>query len=448
MNVAPSKPMSIPMPGVGFGSSGNSPNPVAPKKRILVVDDNVVFLKAMSFKLRDCGYEVLTAVDGASAVNTVRRLIPDLILLDLNFPPDVAHGGGVGWNGLLILNWLRRMNEAEHVPVIAITGGDINQYKAACEAAGVLDIFLKPADNDNLLSAIRRALKEEDPKKESAPAAARPATKKVLFIDDENDWCYMGTLYLSECGYEVFTANNAVNAVKEAARVRPDAIVLDLNLGGEDGTTLLNVLPAAHPDVPILIYTGQELTDADMAELIGAGAYECLRKGTMEELLTAVRNAVNEPRGTPIPVCSTDDDFTRGTGIQSVLIVEDDIPFGDLLRTFLESHPFCVTRVTDGAEGLRQLSATDFDLIISDMVLPNLTGDQLYLEVEKIKPHLCSRFIFMTGHHADPKSDNFIRRVHALMLWKPFHLGDLLSAAETVRRKNLVKTIRSRSAAS
>lgn len=438
MNIAPSKSAFIPMPGMASQSSSVRDQKAGPvKKRILVVDDNVVFLKAMSFKLRDCGYEVLTAVDGASAVNTVRRLIPDLILLDLNFPPDVAHGGGVGWNGLLILNWLRRMNEAQHVPVIAITGGDPQKFKTECDAAGVLNIFQKPADNDDLLTAIRRALKEESPEEKKPVNGSTPA-KKVLFVDDENDWRYMGTLYLSECGYEVFTADSAVSAVKEAARVKPDAIVLDLNLGGEDGTTLLNVFPAAHPDVPILIYTGRDLTEGDAAELIGAGAYECLRKGTMEELLTAVRKAVNEPRPDAIPVRASQDDTARACGIQSVLIVEDDVAFGDMLRTFLESHPFCVTRVTDGAEGLRQLSATDFDLIISDMVLPHLTGDQLYMEVEKIKPHLCPRFIFMTGHHADPKSDNFIRRVRALMLWKPFHLGDLLSAAETIRRKNLV----------
>src|SRR5580765_2789099 len=344
MNIALSKPTSIPMPGASFGASQRDQNPTNVKKRILVVDDNVVFLKAMSFKLRDCGYEVLTAVDGASAVNTVRRLIPDLILLDLNFPPDVAHGGGVGWNGLLILNWLRRMNEAQHVPVIAITGGDVKQFKAQCEAAGVLDIFQKPADNDDLLHAIRRALKQEDPETKKA-SEIRIKPKKVLFVDDENDWRYMGTLYLSECGYEVFTADSAVNAVKDAARVKPDAIVVDLNLGGEeDGTTLLNVLPATHPDVPILIYTGRDLTDADMAEFIGAGAYEVLRKGTMEELLTAVRNAVNEPRDNASigSVRDSLDDTPRASGIQSVLIVEDDVAFGDMLRTFLETHPYCV----------------------------------------------------------------------------------------------------------
>ena len=95
MNTAPSGVApAIPGPGnksdpVGIdGSSANA-------KKILVIDDNIVFLKAMSMKLRALGYDVLTAVDGAAAVSTVRRIKPDLILLDLNFPPDVAHGGGV-----------------------------------------------------------------------------------------------------------------------------------------------------------------------------------------------------------------------------------------------------------------------------------------------------------------------------------------------------------------
>ena len=120
-----------------------------------------------------------------------------------------------------------------------------------------------------------------------------------------------------------------------------------------------------------------------------------------------------------------------------MLILEDDLAFGDILRTFLDSHPFSVTRVTDGAEGLRQISCTDYDVILCDMVLPNLTGEQFYREVERLKPHLCNRFIFMTGHHADPSCDNFIRRARRFMLWKPFPLADVLAAAETVRKKAL-----------
>jgi hypothetical protein len=48
-----------------------------------------------------------------------------------------------------------------------------------------------------------------------------------------------------------------------------------------------------------------------------------------------------------------------------------------------------------------------------------------YMAVERIKPHLCKRFIFMTGYKGDPKYDAFVRKIKGLVLWKPFHLQDL-----------------------
>src|SRR5512137_1131562 len=130
-------------------------------RRILVIDDNRVILKTTAAKLRASGYEVLTAEDGASAIRQVRQLEPHLILLDLNFPPDVGHGGGIPWDGLLLLSWLRRANGTQKIPVIVITGGDLAPYKDRCVEAGVLDVFLKPIDHDALLAAIRWALDEE-----------------------------------------------------------------------------------------------------------------------------------------------------------------------------------------------------------------------------------------------------------------------------------------------
>jgi CheY-like chemotaxis protein len=103
---------------------------------------------------------VLTAADGASAVSTVRRERPDLVLLDISFPPDVAHGGGVAWDGFLIMNWLRRIDEAKDTPVIIITGGDPGQYKDRSLAAGAIAFFQKPLNNDELLETIRQTIGE------------------------------------------------------------------------------------------------------------------------------------------------------------------------------------------------------------------------------------------------------------------------------------------------
>jgi CheY-like chemotaxis protein len=142
------------------------------RKRILIVDDSPVILKTLSMKLKGQGYDVLTANDGSVAVSTARREKPDLILLDITFPPDVAHGGGVPWDGFLIMGWLKRMDEAKDIPVFMITGGDPERYKTRAMAAGAVGFFHKPINNEELLEAIRQKLADD-----ATPAApAAPVT--------------------------------------------------------------------------------------------------------------------------------------------------------------------------------------------------------------------------------------------------------------------------------
>jgi two-component system, OmpR family, KDP operon response regulator KdpE len=139
------------------------------RKKILVVDDSLLILKLMSMKLTANGYDVVTAEDGGAAVSAVRTERPDLILLDLSFPPDVAHGGGVAWDGFLIMTWLRRLEEAKHIPIIVISGGEPAKFKDRALAAGASSFFHKPIDNDALLDVIRNTLAK------SAVAAQPPA---------------------------------------------------------------------------------------------------------------------------------------------------------------------------------------------------------------------------------------------------------------------------------
>ena len=132
------------------------------RKKILVVDDNKVILKAVSMQLTASGYEVLTAEDGSAALSTARYERPALILLDVGFPADVAHGGGVPWDGFRIIDWLRRGEEGWNIPFIIITGSQSPEIKERALAAGALAFFQKPVDNDELLSAIKRALEETE----------------------------------------------------------------------------------------------------------------------------------------------------------------------------------------------------------------------------------------------------------------------------------------------
>jgi CheY-like chemotaxis protein len=132
-------------------------------KRILIVDDSRIILHALSMKLRASGYEVMTAEDGAGGVSIARQHRPDLILLDISFPPDVGHGGGVSWDGFLIMDWLKRMEEAKTIPVIIVTGADPAIYKDRALASGAVSFFHKPVNPEDLLKAVRQALGEEPP---------------------------------------------------------------------------------------------------------------------------------------------------------------------------------------------------------------------------------------------------------------------------------------------
>ena len=125
---------------------------------------------------------------------------------------------------------------------------------------------------------------------------------------------------------------------------------------------------------------------------------------------------------------------------KSILLLEDDSQFAELLTIELEANNFRVTCVKNGVEGLKKIMGEDFDVILCDMMMPNLPGDMFYLAVKRTKPHLCKRFIFMTGHKGEKKIDEFIRSVHGIMLWKPFQFHDLLEAIKIVFKKTAKKS--------
>src|ERR1700722_18930367 len=95
--------------------------------------------------------------------------------------------------------------------------------------------------------------------------------------------------------------------------------------------------------------------------------------------------------------------------IKSILLLDDDIELADTLKLLLESRNFLVTTVKNGVEGLHEVMSMDFDIVMCDMIMPTMPGDMFYLAVQRTKPHLCNRFIFITGHSGNPKIDDFLK---------------------------------------
>lgn len=132
----------------------------------------------------------------------------------------------------------------------------------------------------------------------------------------------------------------------------------------------------------------------------------------------------------------------RYSGVETkrILLLEDDEQFKEIIRDFLQSNFFDVVGVRNGVEGVREIIKGDFDVIICDMMMPTLPGDMFYLAVERMRPHLCDRFIFITGLRGNGKITDFIKKVNGTMLAKPFHVDDLLEMIGFVQVKSALRT--------
>jgi len=125
-------------------------------------------------------------------------------------------------------------------------------------------------------------------------------------------------------------------------------------------------------------------------------------------------------------------DEDAAAGQRTILLLDDESQVAAVLKDYLESRSFHVTTAKDGVEGLKKIMASNFDVILCDLMMPNLPGDMFYLAVQRTKPQLCKKFIFMTGYPSDPKWQAFISRVKGVVLAKPFEFQLLLESITRV----------------
>jgi len=116
--------------------------------------------------------------------------------------------------------------------------------------------------------------------------------KKILFVDDDKHWRLLVETSLNEAGYDVVAVRDAGEAILQLDQVEPALIVLDLDLGGENGLMLMKFVKQNHPAVPVILYTGMEHDDQFVQRMLQQGAHQYLRKGGGEELLQAVQMAM------------------------------------------------------------------------------------------------------------------------------------------------------------
>jgi CheY-like chemotaxis protein len=142
---------------------------------------------------------------------------------------------------------------------------------------------------------------------------------------------------------------------------------------------------------------------------------------TSENLRVATRNRTRGGEASRIRIRGQADDGTRAR----ILVVDDEPLLGRTLSFMLEER-YDVVVVASGGEALAWLeNDTDFDLVLCDLDMPEVTGKVVYETVVRAHPELARRFVLMTGGACSPWSEDFVASYRGMQLEKPFTTEDV-----------------------
>lgn len=113
-----------------------------------------------------------------------------------------------------------------------------------------------------------------------------------------------------------------------------------------------------------------------------------------------------------------------------ILVVEDDEMVRDAVAMMLRADDHEVVTASSAVEALGFLERGSYDVIVSDLRIPNMDGPRFYRELRERWPAALPRIIFMTGHAEDPDSARFLRETGVPVLAKPFTPESLRQAVQ------------------
>jgi DNA-binding response OmpR family regulator len=119
------------------------------KAKILIVDDDADLRHALNLRFRANDYETAYATDGFSAIAMAQKEKPDVIILDVGLPAG---------DGFVVLDRLQQNAFLSGIPVIVLTARDPQTIREKILNAGATAFFQKPADNVQLMNAVRTVL--------------------------------------------------------------------------------------------------------------------------------------------------------------------------------------------------------------------------------------------------------------------------------------------------
>lgn len=266
-----------------------------------------------------------------------------------------------------------------------------------------------------------RAEGDEIVRRVSGVVPETSTSRKVLIVEDKAHAQQILQSFLSEAGYEIETAANGIEALEKAKQWKPDVITLDILLPVKDGWQVMRELKQ-HPlckNIPVIIIS--MLDERNLG--FGLGAVDYFVKPVQKDALLESLRKVTAVR--PLNKRSA-----------KILVIDDDHSVTDLLQVILEAEGCAVLKATNGREGLRLAREERPDLIILDLVMPEISGFNVAYQLKHNPKTQSIPVIVMTSMEIDDETREQLQGfVVSLMRKSGFTKKDLLQEISAIEGK-------------
>jgi PAS domain S-box-containing protein len=318
-------------------------------------------------------------------------------------------------------------------------------YGFVKQSGGHIKIYSEVGHGTTVRIYLPRARQPEDVETDVETGPITGGTETVLVVEDDED--VRGTVVdlLSELGYRVLRAKDAQGALAIVESGVPiDLLFTDVVMPGPLASPeLARKARERLPNVAVLFTSGYTDNAIVHGGRLDEGVDLLSKPYSREAMARKIRNVLrNQPRGTlppaqtpslprpPEPEAMPD----PARLVARVLLVDDDAMVRFTTADMLSYLGHNVTEAGDATDALRLLSEQAFDVIVTDISLPDLSGDELAMRALALQPGL--RVIFATGYDALPDDSDHQALAGAMLLRKPYNkerIEEAMNAAMAAR---------------
>lgn len=242
----------------------------------------------------------------------------------------------------------------------------------------------------------------------------------VLIIEDNQQAIQLLEMYLNDAGYRTEVAQNGVEGIEKAKKLKPDIITLDLLLPMKNGWQVMKDLKS-HPickNIPIIIIS---ITDEKkLGFSLGAVDY-FVKPVNKEELLETMKK---------IPIKKN----TKRVH-PKILVIDDDPTAIELIELILESEGYEVVKSYGGKEGIDVVIKEKPDLVILDLIMPEVSGFNIAYQMRQNPETKNIPIIILTSMEIDPETREKMESfVTTIISKQKFTKKDLLKEINSIER--------------